>query len=645
MTRKFPLVIALLVITSCQYTFGDIETQTEFENIDIPEGFSFNTLNQISAQQINATAGLVNVQRIENGDTLNLGLLTFGQSGEVLTMPNTGAEYLFTPMTPGKSGDFKIGDEPAALSKANTSLPDGTLTNITFHEIGTWNRNGVPKYLEPENDRIEQGLLDDISASLPEGKPVPSFNPQYLQNINMNTELTELADLWVTFVHEGAGWKNSLGYFTYDLNNPPTSADQIDSMKIIFPNVSYSGSGGGLTSGNKVYLGRFPANTGIGWFLIPDSWNSSTQKVDEKAQIKYSFREFNDYATAGYEQHLILLNDESRELLLLGFEDTTRPGGDNDFNDAIFCVTANPYEAVVTGNIQPIRKSVDEDGDGLAGELDQFPNDPERAYRSYYPAANATSTLLFEDLWPEKGDYDFNDLVLDYKYTFVKNADGLVKDLVIESTVKAVGGVLHNAFAWHLNIPASAVESVSGQQIFNNLIERQANGTEAKQQDAVIFSFDDSKKVLPAPSGYTVANVLDDAPKVDPVSSTLTITFTEAISQSELGTIPYDPFMVPGNNRIAEIHLKGYEPTPLADEGLFNTADDASTKGSDYYATILGHPWVLHIELSVQHPKENRDFSTAYTHFQNWVESNGTQYADWYQNKAGYRNTSLLYLK
>ncbi len=63
----------------------------------------------------------------------------------------------------------------------------------------------------------------------------------------------------------------------------------------------------------------------------------------------------------------------------------------------------------------------DVDGDGIPDDQDDYPNDPLRAFDNYFPAAGFGS-LAFEDLWPGKGDYDFNDVVVDYRFQTVTNA-------------------------------------------------------------------------------------------------------------------------------------------------------------------------------------------------------------------------------
>ncbi len=57
----------------------------------------------------------------------------------------------------------------------------------------------------------------------------------------------------------------------------------------------------------------------------------------------------------------MLLNDHGNERIILGFENIRRDYGscDNDFNDAIFYLTANPYTALSTTNSADVDSSSD----------------------------------------------------------------------------------------------------------------------------------------------------------------------------------------------------------------------------------------------------------------------------------------------
>jgi hypothetical protein len=58
----------------------------------------------------------------------------------------------------------------------------------------------------------------------------------------------ELADVYVTFVSEGAGYRNTLFYYTYNEDDAPQSKNDIDKYTVVFPNTSLNGSGGGLST-------------------------------------------------------------------------------------------------------------------------------------------------------------------------------------------------------------------------------------------------------------------------------------------------------------------------------------------------------------------------------------------------------------
>ena len=63
----------------------------------------------------------------------------------------------------------------------------------------------------------------------------------------------------------------------------------------------------------------------------------------------------------------------------------------------------------------------DTDNDGVIDSQDDYPNDPTAAYSIHTPSDTGWASLAFEDLWPSRGDYDFNDLVIDYRFTEVLN--------------------------------------------------------------------------------------------------------------------------------------------------------------------------------------------------------------------------------
>ena len=287
--------------------------------------------------------------------------------------------------------------------------------------LGSWNNSGIPNYFVG-NDLISNAFLADINASLPERIQLSTSHPDYLKSEDDGSLVLEKdAEVWVTFVHEGAGFMNTLAYYTHKNGVAPATKADIKDQTVIYPNVSFSGSGGGLNSGNKVqlfyydpktsaYTNIFPAGTTVCWLLRSNGWTGSA--VGSGYNNMYSDARFNPEKTAENRKHNVVLKDVSRKIFVLGFEDLNRENGsDNDFNDAVFYATVTPYEAVKGSIYQSIDSPIDKDDDGVSDDSDDYPDDETKAFNNYYTAKNQVGTLAFEDLWPYKGDYDFNELL------------------------------------------------------------------------------------------------------------------------------------------------------------------------------------------------------------------------------------------
>jgi len=244
------------------------------------------------------------------------------------------------------------------------------------------------------NIDINPALLNEISLALPESQDVNQefLNPSYDPNIY----LQEDAHVSVTFLDEGAGYRNSLGYFTYDSSTfDGMSFGDIDldgsghigiselqnvsgiNTGMIFNNASEQGGGGSLLAGDTVTLTgadivnvdgdqfdmtggtRLEAGTNVGFFLLQNAWDGSQVKgwdytsQDPLAMFTLDFLnpENNAFATLDntdtYARHVAMMNSVSGDNeVILGFEDLLRPYGDNDFNDAVFLVRTDPVESL-----------------------------------------------------------------------------------------------------------------------------------------------------------------------------------------------------------------------------------------------------------------------------------------------------------
>ncbi|MCS5491092.1 LruC domain-containing protein [Algoriphagus limi] len=533
--------------------------------------------------------------------------------------------------------------DPNAL----TSDTGARLSVVNLDYAATYNSSGVPANLEAQRDYISSTLLNYINASLPESQPVPTYHPTYLAEGKKTTlDVIEEADVWVTFVHEGAGWRNSIGYYLYPTNQPPTSIDQIEKVTVIFPNLSMVGSGGALRSGDKIKLGRFPAGMTIGLVLFANGWSGS--RVENFYYPVFADKNLNPEASPSLKQHNVLLWDEENKLFLLGFEDVRRDnaGCDQDFNDAILFVSSNPVRAISNQEVSPIDRpgTLDQDGDGINDIFDEYPYDPSKAYDSYYPSASTYGSFAFEDNWPEMGDYDFNDLVVDYQIKQVLNSSNQVTSLEPKFKFRAAGAGFRNGFGFQLNVPSSSVFSVDGSVVNERFITKNGNGTEAGQSKAVII-VTDNVHFLMNQTGFI--NTQDSDGTVNPKEVSLEIRFNSPKTVAELGNAPYNPFLIVNQNRGREIHLPSYSPTDLADLQYFGISDDASIPGqpSSFYKSKTALPWAIHLPESFDYPKEKQDVRRAHLMFDPWAKSNGYSYMDWFRGQTGYRDEQKLYLK
>lgn len=539
------------------------------------------------------------------------------------------------------SGSIIIGGSDPKLIRtagttANAASPIlGKNTNKLSYRLGNYTKGanaGVPAYLEPTNDALSQTFLDDINASLPERQPVPTFRPQYLAaNIERNLVLTEQCDVWITFVHEGAGYRNSLFYFVYNKNNKPTTIAQVDSFIAIFPNASLVGSGGGLVAGNKVKIGRFGADTAIGFALAPNGWNGNNVNGNT---LYTSIRSMNPETNDANKEHVVLLFDNPTKRFLIGFEDLNRNpgnGSDDDFNDCIVYATANPVQAIQTNNVLPTTPSVDADNDGVNDTYDEYPNDNQRAFNVYYPSVNGMASVAFEDLWPSKGDYDLNDVVVDFQYHAVTNGSNQIKDLNAKYKLRAAGGVFKNGFSIELPFNRSNVTVNSGTNI---------SGLESQTTTAIFNVLANTKNLI------GTYNTLPDKPFVNTDTLYAKITLTTA-QTATIGT--FNPFIYidePGKGRGYEVHLPGKTPTTLVNNAVLGTNADATNPGTGvYYKTSNGLPFAIATPEAFFYPWEKTQIIHAHKKFAAWAQSGGNQFADWYKAETDYRDNSKIYTK
>jgi LruC domain-containing protein len=308
----------------------------------------------------------------------------------------------------------------------------------------------------------------------------------------------------------------------------------------------------------------------------------------------------------------------------------------------VFYVTANPE--VVPDSGEFLSKT------NLGDSTTSIDSNLEGSAKLYFPSKDGTATLAFEDLWPVKGDYDFNDLVLDYNFTEVLNSEGNLTSILAYFRVASyigAGFTRGNGFAIQLGVSPSEVSKVSFYT--NNELTRtynplelndyigsrgsglSSNKTENGTEKAIILVSDKIKAGEDERKEYFV--------KID---------FSSAQSKSRVGTPPYNPFIMSNGLRGREVHLSSGVGTifssnaaDLVNAGVVSSNDALGSNSP--YTTSDNLPWVLNIPVSFAYPEEGVDIRYAYNHFVEWASSEGRERKDWYLNLNGYRNSSYLH--
>jgi hypothetical protein len=151
--------------------------------------------------------------------------------------------------------------------------------------------------------------------------------------------LTKETNVYVTYVTEGAAIPSVLGWYQYK-GNAPESSDGIE-KKIVFPNVSNAI----LNPGDTRMIGKFPAGTVIGFYLIVGGYSNGNSTVNYSKPTFYTNFAWNP---GSFRQH-VLFREKQCNNILMGFEDkAVQTASDYDYNDIIFMISDNDTNQATT---------------------------------------------------------------------------------------------------------------------------------------------------------------------------------------------------------------------------------------------------------------------------------------------------------
>jgi len=309
----------------------------------------------------------------------------------------------------------------------------------------------------------------------------------------------------------------------------------------------------------------------------------------------------------------VYLDKECKEEALLFQMDMNIESNDNqsvEFPIAIPTYVENvyvKYEGVDRISIVPVQ-----DGK-IAIKAPQIQNIKSRAVintknSNEYGLLSINGTLMFEDMYPQLGDYDFNDFVARYNLRILyKYSRGkyYAHKMCISVQIRAVGGIYKYE-------PYIRLTKVKANNIIIETTEKNVKSIKGPNGEAII-----SYKSPTPPSGYKYYNTEKNEMTKPDKFKEIWITFKNPIEYEDVMDKNYNIDMyIAKENHKQEIHLKGYEP-------VYDQHQD--------YADKNNFVWGIRTWGIFDHAIEGKNFLKAYPQFKGWVTSGGKEYKRWWE--------------
>ncbi|EIM75594.1 hypothetical protein A3SI_13203 [Nitritalea halalkaliphila LW7] len=258
---------------------------------------------------------------------------------------------------------------------------------------------------------------------------------------------------------------------------------------------------------------------------------------------------------------------------------------------------------------------------------------------------NDFSTLMFEDLWPGLGDYDFNDFVVGIKAEKVSTAlGGILKEIKLEILPRAAGATFQNSFAVAFpTLPSSAVTEITGTvKGGSSIFSYQGNGAEAGQNALSVIIFENINQVIPF-ANNPLRNASAAPFTAEPILISIKVRESAGIKADQINYETFNPYLIVNQNRGREIHLAGRQGTSLSDPSLLGTNSDNSLNGTSYTSDGDNLPWAILVPKDIPFMHEGVDITEGYLNFPEWARTAGEKFPNWFENNSGFRNNNKLF--
>ncbi len=530
------------------------------------------------------------------------------------------------------------GVSTADLSKLNlTTVGKNKIYNDWKNWLGTWNSaSGRPDYLLTKttnnsnlwiSDEEMEGLYAAVGTAFVSGS---AMNDEYISYPDLL--LTQDSEVTFTLLGGSTCWKSSLGYYYYTDDNKPTKPSDINII-MLFPNTqdgqwaryalkngeTYNGIGverGDVVqlmyypnianNDNKDATTVFPKGTRIGFILKTQAWAMQGNNYSIRCKNnKFYNNKYNTWCATtdglsycspiGNQGTFLNPNGDSRgakfsyktkngdNYTIISFEDAM---DDQDFDDLIFA-------------LKPV---------GVFAPLPEIAN----------KKSSTTGVYAFEDLWPNKGDYDLNDAIVNAKHEKEFNDKGKIIKETFYLTTYQNYVELTNGLALTLNTKKEP-SSIAMKKVASG-------STEAEE---VSFTKDGN-----------VYYLTEDFNGELGTTYILELTYTNPLeSSADLASI--QPFIYRSEgNQNWEVHIPMEAPTAKMNTSYFGKGDDRSNPSDGSYFVRQGnYPFGFYLknadisafeETILKRENESISIDKFFPGFLDWSISGGTTNQDWY---------------
>ena len=317
------------------------------------------------------------------------------------------------------NGVLKVSDTDEQLTTRASYRESTRFDRNRFNNLG-WNtnlgsfddRSGVIDYAYKGNDpklTLSKSEMNELRTTVSKVlNTLGSCPEEYRTQADLYVEEDETAVV-LTALRGWTCWNSSLGYYYYRYDQAPASLKDVK-VYAVFPNTQMTWNNGslqaspqGIKEGTTVQLKyfddpeypkgkNFPKGYYIGFILACNAWNTYFTGFNSYTLTEgfyaSSTKGFSTKVNSGIDVRTAMFKDKNSNIAI-AFEDFM---DDQNFTDVVFSLKANPE---IT-NVPP----VDED---LNTTIEK------------------TGVYAFEDEWPKAGDYDMNDVLVQYTYQKVFN--------------------------------------------------------------------------------------------------------------------------------------------------------------------------------------------------------------------------------